>query len=332
MKSKRYEFALEATRQHAHHSTWTITASLLALIAVGGCSSEPTSSGPASMSQVQPQCQEGCQETDPSPSSPGIFLTSSTTPAKCEEGPMNDSDVDGLSDDCETRLAAAFAPELYTSGILDNTGRESRWAARLLQSGTIRVMYLLSYYNDAGSTFVGCPFSPSDCAPHSGDSEWNLLDIKYNATTHHWVLNSAEYSQHDGSTTYGSGGAAYPTVLYYPGKLGGYPRSYVAIGKHANYSTVTECNGGGFAGSDDCSSGSTASRVAAGTTLNIGSNSNHSGIGQNCVASSNPLYQYYGAGRVECYWTGARFRGWVPDSLGGGDADPYGPKLRSRGF
>lgn len=311
----------------------TATALILALLGLGGCSSDPGSTAPSPTLDVPPPpCQAGCQETDPFPSSPGIFLSSSTTPSACEEGNINDSDVDGLSDDCEARIAAAFAPELYTAGLLDNTGRESRWVARPLSTGIIRIMYLLSYYHDNGTTDALCSFKPSKCAPHVGDSELIILDVRYDIETQHWVLSNAIYSEHDGFGTYSSFGADYPAVLFYPVKPGGYPRSYVAIGKHANYATVSECNAGGFLGLDDCSNANTASRVAVGVTLNLGSNAHHGGIGQNCVVSLNPSYFYYGSGKTECYWTGARFRGWVPDSVPGDDADPYGPKLLYWGF
>ncbi len=243
--------------------------------------------------------------------------------------------MDGLEDLCETNLSAAFAPELFTAGGLDNTGRESRWVARPLSTGVVRIMYLLSYYYDAGTTPppLSCtPWSPTDCAPHNGDSELIVLDVTYNLETQHWVLTNAIYSEHDSFGSYGTGGAEYPVILYYPAKKGGYPRAWVSQGKHANYATEQECNEGGKAETDDCTYNSTASRVAVGVTLNLGSRAHHGGSGQNCVVSLNPAYVYYGSGKTECYWSGSRFRGWVPDSVGGGDADPYGPKLLFWGF
>jgi hypothetical protein len=74
-----------------------------------------------------------------------------------------------------------------------------------------------------------------------------------------------------------------------------------------------------------------SARVAAGAYLNIGSRA-QTGTSSDCMASSNPLYQYYGSGRTECYWTTKRFRGWIPYSIGGADSDPYSPILSSMGF
>ncbi len=317
--------------KHPTNHRSVLFAFVLSAAFLTACSEGREPSAPEVEALVTPLCQEGCQEVDPFPNSPGIFLTSSTTPTKCEEGQLNDSDVDGLSDDCETRLAAAFAPELYTAGALDNTGREPRWVANLQPSGAIRIMYLISYYNDAGSTTFGCFLKPDDCAPHVGDSEWIILDVKYVPSTTHWLLSAAYYSQHESWQTF-LGSGANPPALYYPNKSGGYPRSYVAQGKHANYGSLADCNAGGTAGSDDCSNVNTPSRLTGGVTLNMGSSGHHAGIGQNCVVSANPLYYYYGSGKTECYWSGGRFRGWVPDSVGGGDADPYGPKLIYWGF
>ena len=49
--------------------------------------------------------------------------------------------------------------------------------------------------------------------------------------------------------------------------------------------------------------------------------------------SANPDYEFYGAGRVECYWTWKLFRGWVPDSVGGGDSEAaYTDHLSYFGF
>lgn len=130
---------------------------------------------------------------------------------------------------------------------------------------------------------------------------------------------------------YPSGTDAYPLALSYPGKLGGYPRVYVSVGKHASYGSIDECNDGGTFGSDTCIGVNAGVRVAAGTTLNIGSRAVHA-ASQDCMASSNPSYLYYGAGRTECYWTDKRFQGWIPDSVGGDNSDSYSPKLSTWGF
>lgn len=235
-----------------------------------------------------------------------------------------------MGDFCEKQLAYAFAPELaYFHG--DNVGREPRWAARPL-GDEVRIIYLLSYYRDLGPDFSVCETNFAwligeldKCSGHAGDSELIVLDVYYNTSTRHWLLNQGIYSQHEGFKAYTRTTKAYPVSLYYPGKLGGYPRSYVARQKHANYASDAECDAGAVLGSDDCSSDSFA-RVEAGATLTIGSRAYHNQW-QDCMESSNPLFA--GNGVIECYWTNRRFSGWQGYRP---DADPYEPKLAYFGF
>ena len=131
-------------------------------------------------------------------------------------------------------------------------------------------------------------------------------------------------------TAYGRTTKAYPTQLFYPWRLGGYPRSYVAQGKHANYATQSECNAGGLFGTDTCESVNTWALVEAGVLLNIGSRGTP---WVDCVTSRNPGYEHYGSSRLECYWTTEDFRGWVPMTIGGGDSEEsYTDILGNRGF
>ena len=281
---------------------------------------------------VGPLCQLGCTETDPFPNAPGVFLGSGVTPDACLDG--TDSDVDGLENFCEKTLAAAFAPELYYySG--DNVGREPHWVARPVGEDEVEIGYLISYYRDEGSQAWLCnqppPFHHWSCEGHNGDSEAIFLDVYYNWSTLHWVLDEAFYSQHTSYGVFTRGANPYPTQLSYPGHVGGYPRAYVSQGKHANYVSIASCNSGGAFGTDSCESVNTAARVAAGASLDLGSRSHHS-VAQNCMVSSNPSYQYYGAGRQECYWTSQPFRGWIPTSVGGAEAGPYSTRLQERGF
>lgn len=274
---------------------------------------------PSIDASVSPLCQAGCQEQDPDPSAPGVFLGSGVTPLMC--GPhnpngINDSDNDGLSDFCELQVARAFAPELaYYSR--DNVGREPHWAARPIAAGGVRIAYLLSYYVDLGTQGYPC------CDDwHNGDSEGIYLDVTYEFDTQHWVLETAYYSAHTGYNVYGPGASGYPASLHYPAHQGSYPRTYVSGYKHANYDTFDDCMDGGTFGSDWCTPDSFA-RVVVGTYANVGSSGTHL---LDCVPSTNRFYQNNGD---ECYWSGARFDGWqnvLPD------ADPYGPKLAYWGF
>jgi hypothetical protein len=237
-----------------------------------------------------------------------------------------------MGDFCEKSLAAAFAPELYYWSS-DDIRREPHWVARATDDWKAYIGYLLSYYRDEGSDAYIChlPFAPASCNGHNGDSEAIFLLLYYNSSTQHWLLESALYSQHDSYGYYSRGTSAYPPQLIYPSHAGAYPRAYVSEGKHANYRTAGDCNGGGTLGTDTCEHVNTAMRVAAGEWLNVGSRAHHYSD-QDCMPSANSSYEYYGSGRLECYWTIQRFRGWIPITVGGDDSDPYSPRLAAQGF
>ena len=261
-----------------------------------------------------PMCQTGCVDTDPFPNRPGVFAGSAVIPDFCIAGPYTDADQDGLGDYCETVLANAFTPELaYTT--TDNTGREPHWIARALPGDTVRIAYLLSYYVDLGTDHPSChtaqlallvlsfgfvDFDP--CASHAGDSEHIVLDVTYNAVDQHWVLRRAYYSEHLSHNVYVATNKPWPTSLSYPVRAGGYPRSYVAYGKHANYASDAECDAGGALGLDYCSPNVYA-RLIPGT--NLGSRAFPF---LNCMGSSHPVYAQNGV--TECYWTNTQFSGW----------------------
>jgi hypothetical protein len=288
--------------------------------------------------RITPQCQLGCTDPDPEPDADGYFLGKAMNPAACASTSSVDTDGDGLSDFCEKNLAAAFAPQLYYYSA-DEVGREPHWVARPLSASVIRIVYLLSYYRDAGSNVFGCsvPFAPSSCNGHHGDSEAIALDVIYNTKNGHWMLRTARYSQHGefmvydavNCTPYYPSGCIY--LIYPDGVRRGFPRAYVSQGKHANYASVRECNNGGTLDSDTCQSVNATARVAAAAYLNIGSRAVHTDS-QDCMLSSNPSYRYYGSGRKECYWTTRRFRGWVPTTQSGADSDPYSNILVTLSF
>jgi hypothetical protein len=195
----------------------------------------------------------------------------------------------------------------------------------------VYIVYLISYYRDAGNNSFGCglPFHDPTCDGHNGDSENIQLDVYYNEGTQHWLLDHAAYSAHTSFNNFLRGSGGYATGLEYPAKPGGYPRTYVSQGKHANYGSRFSVLLG--LGSDDCRQVNTSTRLYAGSNVNIGSRAVHT-TAQDCMPSSDPSYQYYGSGRQECYWTTRRFRGWIPMTVGGADSDPYEPILRNAGF
>lgn len=306
--------------------------SLLTAAALLGCSdnlTNPTDT-PKAPPNLSATCQLGCVDQDPNPSAPGYFLGNEITADYCTDTEsFGDADEDGLVDYCEKTLAAKVAPEMYWAYTYDDVRREPYWAARP-STGKVRIGYLFSYYRDLGSDAAGCvpPFHPL-CDSHNGDSEAVFLEVYYNGSTHHWVLGSAWYSQHGSYPNFDKGTSAYPTALTYPTKAGGYPRTWVAENKHANYPSQSSCNSGGLFGTDTCVHNNTATRVDASGVWNIGSASDPF---YDCVASRDPSYEYFGLGRTECFWTQKDFRGWVPDSIGGGQAGPYSVVLANQGF
>jgi hypothetical protein len=296
---------------------------LIGALVIAGCSDNSSTQSPTSPEAlIGPLCQVGCTDTDPNPSAPGVFLGSGVTPVVCLSG--TDSDLDGLNDFCENYLALAFAPELAYNHF-DNVGREPHWVARPLDDGLVRIGYLLSYHVDLGTQdpYTCMNFLPASwCWGHAGDSEDIFLDVLYNFSTHHWVLQTAYYSRHGDNGVYGPGSHGYPQAVFYPSHPGAYPRSFVSMYKHANYASQPECDAAQY-GFEDCLP-DTYVRVATALSLNLGSRS-HQRL--NCMSSSDPLYS--GDGRSECYWTGTDFAGWQTFQP---RTDPYSPKLAYFGF
>jgi hypothetical protein len=193
----------------------------------------------------------------------------------------------------------------------------------------VLINYLIGYYRDEGAycdtdvigQYFGCP-------GHNGDSENIALRLQYNPSTQHWLLAQADYSAHGGYNTYYRP-SNYPcAAVQYPVRTCGYPRVFVAVGKHANYGSDTECDNGAF-GMDDCISDTTA-RVTSSVLLNIGSRA-HPFV--DCVASNNTYHpNYYSTPRrQECYWTERNFQGWW-DQPAGSIVTSYNRKLADFGF
>jgi hypothetical protein len=257
-----------------------------------------------------------------------VFLGSSVTPFECLEAGHTDADEDDLSDFCEEQLALAFAPELVVaSSHGDPLGREPHWVARDFLGG-VRLMYLLSYYADGGTEDPLCENVIGEllCAPHAGDAEWIVLDVKYETSTSHWVLDYAALSQHTTFGAYMTAGT-YPRQFSYPTHQGAHPRVWVAYNKHANYATFSECEDSGWAGFDVCFADS-YERLTVSRYLNLGS---RWAPFANCMYSSNPLYA--GNGREECYWyPWRRFHGWQDWVVPGQQTSAYTDILTEWGF
>jgi hypothetical protein len=304
-----------------------------------GCSPDQESLAPSETSadvRVTPMCQAGCIDPDPEPEADGYFLGSSVEPYACTTGVQTDTDADGLSDFCEKNLAAAFAPELKYDPI-DDTRGEPHWVARPLSFGKVRIAYLLSYYLDISDGNLGCStLGIASCNGHLGDSEAVYLDVKY--THGRWQLDAARYAHHTSITTYIPGQCTMNLdnicpYLEFPDVNKGYPRVWVASGKHGSYASRAECNKGGVTDADTCEDNTARRRVPAGQNLNLGSRAVHTPM-QDSMPSSNNSYEHYGKGRYEAYWTSKPFRGWIPDSVAPTAlaSDPYSAKLAQQGF
>lgn len=311
--------------------------------------------------KIQPDCAAGfCQGSDPYPDSVGVYISSTINQASCINSDIyQDTDGDGLADICEQNLADTFNPSLRYCGCDLAWGGEPTYAAQPVQvtSGVwvIRIMYMPSYYNDAGDDRPCVGGLVTLCEGHYGDSEAILLDVIYNSNTQHWVLNSAYLSQHEGYMWYNGSSRApfpetvggyemhewygantlpvvagqYPTAFSY-NHPGGAPIIWVSPNKHANYADETECNNGGgwwlFA-HDNCSSNASFTQMYLYDNnvgpRNVGSTGTRL---MNCVSSYSPFYQPNN--HPECYWTDDHFTGWTGINGSGQQTASPGYKVR----
>ncbi|HRP08564.1 MAG TPA: hypothetical protein PLL69_08750 [Gemmatimonadales bacterium] len=296
---------------------------------------------------MQPMCVLGCLDPDPDPNAAGYFLPGYENQwTACADWSV-DLDQDGLDDNCEYKLALTFAPQLsFLLG--DDVSREPRWAARWAGQYAVGILYMPSYYQDGGVAGGSvCQIVSSACDPHIGDAEWIYLVVVYDPSSQHWALKGGLLSAHDwhvpmvttapdtvpASLPPGQAGVGFE----WPDKVGGFPRIYVADGKHANYPTQQYCKDhggripviGSITDSDECTTPRTLVRIEVPVNGNVGSSDVNL---INCVTSGNPNHPAYTLQEDECYWTpGRRFHGWF--HVDNGDfGGVYGDILRSRGF
>jgi hypothetical protein len=320
--------------------------------------------------EMDPDCSGG--SGDPYPEAHGYWLGSTVTPSQCFSptgAGINDRDRDGMHDYCEEQLARVFAPALVFSQYDSWTGREPYWAAKYFpdHQNEVRIMYLLSYYGDAGVVDptlgheIGCPllqllggtvnfigtvpnwiasnqpFHVSDenlCQGHLGDSEFVVVDLIYSSITQHWMVQRVFFSAHYGTLTDRSSLVAFRDLEYPDDTYRGYPRVWVAESKHANYPTRRACGSGTLP--DDCQGNSTLRevRVRYSPFYNIGSRVvnlvNKAESPGSCVTSASPFRP-----GVECFWLKEyEFFGWLygwgENRPQGDGASSYAPFLAAR--
>jgi hypothetical protein len=229
--------------------------------------------------------------------SPNGIIVANTSTAECA-GTLPDADQDGFNDDCEYRLAAAFAPELRFTAGDGSPSRETYWAVTykpgFWPSSTVTIAYLLGYHRDGGHPLV------AGATAHVGDSEFIFVELRSTGgafwdghrayTSAHWrvgfpgVDRSETHEYNDLQYAYWAGGPA---------------RFYVAKNKHASYNSAAKCNWNG----DVCGPSHFSETVQVLPGRNVGS-SHHRLV--DCVGSVQPAL-YPG---TECFWTPIKFKGW----------------------
>lgn len=316
---------------------WLVLGTVACAVVLNGCTeaTKPDGGGITAM-EAQP-CEQnpemcgsggggGGGTGDPAPDAPGIFIGNSFSLGTCVSpsgANINDVDRDGLDDYCEFILAWKFLPAMSFASYDCDTGGERYWAAKVFpdQGYVVRLAYLPSYYVDCGTPDEsGCDVIGA-CTSHYGDSEFIIVDIRYNVSTRHWYLVKAFLSAHwQFPESYGSQvtqstqipGNFNASAFTYPTNTNAFPQVWVAQGKHANYPTRAACNAGGAFGYDTCD-GNPDSWVQLDHNRwhNVGSlHANMINTGS-CVTGGRLVATYPDAYGIECYWVpNDDFQGW----------------------
>jgi len=284
----------------------------LAVLSASACADLSTGVGSAA-----PDRPAYAQLQDPCSGCTGIFLTGAAAdPMICILAPGADVDHDGVDDQCEYKVAAAFAPQLVFHGSEVRRSRETYWGVHRASPETtnsLRIAYLLGYHDDS---------------QHTGDSEYIELLVFFDTSqttggvAGRWVLLAAYYSAHNGYNTY-----LHPDLTYVDGQMQDRPIVWVANGKHANYNTDSACDAGGTLGYDDCNDGSRES-------VDVVGNRN---IGSYYYPLKNEVYSFDSSltGREYLWTTAGDFNGWHSQPwklIPGQHVAPYGERLQGFGW
>lgn len=241
--------------------------------------------------------------------------------------PGEDIDADGIRDDCEFEIAAAFAPLLNLSVDDQGRGHSPYWSVTKNpdRPWNVLIMYALSYYEDPGDFMWGVYW-------HHGDSEFIILEVQ-NSTTSIWGVVGATLSAHWQDGGFDATASYYYDDLEFPGVS--YPRIWSSINKHANYRSREVCGWGpgGIAFWDSCEGDYQGFRVSVQPDRNLGNyfnrppgNRDATNIRRDCTTSLVP-----GRTGTECFWTDTlHFSGWNPEKEP--SATPYAKILKFYGF
>lgn len=286
--------------------------------------------------------------TDRGPTGQGLFIPG-WSEFRCLDAPAaskRDPDGDTMDNRCEDALAAAFAPGLRVAhdcnydAAVGRQGGEYYYAVQPYENASselVRIAYLPAYYWDCGATTDG-PWPFPDVCPgcfgggHDGDSEFFIVDVRFNDTTRHWITQQIFLSAHCGTVTgqycmwypdpttttpVAPVGTARPFSWVY-GKVRGAPIIWVADGKHANYSSREDCDAGGVAGSETCDQNDRFYRFPVRfPQQNIWSRAVPH---EPCVGASLWGSTRVAPGTTECFWPRRTFYGWQGRDLIGSTA------------
>ena len=269
--------------------------------------------------EMDPNC--NLYVPDPNPYAPGIWMGPTLTGEYCWPVAIGDPDHDGVNNECEDRLADVFRPMLRLYEDDEAPGRESYYAVDGYTNSQgmaiVRVLYMLAYYMDGGSPNPRCDEynmglyivtlsgDLDACDAHFGDSEWILLELKYNDASQHWELFRGILSAHWASA--GESSATHTASSFgYPAKSRGYPLVWVSRDKHGNYNSRGACDDGAYF-MDTCDGATVDVRV-----VTFGRNIGSSEVQYINQVSSQYPYQHTG---TEYFWSPITFCGWDGPSI-----------------
>jgi hypothetical protein len=311
--------------------------SLATVLILAACALTPTdvrrlSPGPLSRSTDGPICDQPCgpetypngvghiwnyfaapgdelyqAASDPSPGSPGLWLGSTVVPATCFNDltrTIVDADHDWLDDNCELELARGFAPTWGMSDAEACPGGEPLWAAKYFSTfGIVRIVYMPANYKDCG------PLG------HNGDSEFVIVEVKFNTVTQHWEFQREFLSAHLGDIWPGIDRSEWVSNAEFTRRPLSHPRVAVSIDKHSNFGSDAKCLNafavevGGEAG---CGIMIGSFRFPVDAHRNVGSR--FQDLLGGCIGS---IGSFAGNGFAECFYSSNKnFAGWQSSSGG----------------
>jgi hypothetical protein len=278
-----------------------------------------------------------CSETGSGapPEPPGINMPGRTMYSCLHPTSTNDHDRDGLANECEEPIAAAFAPMLVQNRWEDGYDAANNWVGGEYYFAVrkhweyqnnnyvdiIRIAYLPAYYFDRGNY------------THTGDSEFIILDVIFSQQSGRFRLQKAFLSSHCGAQflTFDFDPNCQwwtpPDFSEWVSSYAGAPVVWVAIGKHANYPTWNLCQGAQL-GYESCRGNDLRVRFPITPGFNLG----HQGAALPMPVPGRRGSVYTNTGRTEhLTLAGGSFRGWQSDIWGDAPAS-YGTILQNFGW